>query len=441
MRKTKKLISLLFVMMLLFGLYGCSTDNNQKDEKSNGKTAVNDTTVDEEITVSLWHIWPEGNGGTADAFKETLDAVKEKFPEVTFEVDAVADSGDAYKTKIKTAMAGSEAPDIFYTWGGGFSQAFIDAGKVLSLEDYIDDTIKDQLIAGTTNYFTYDNNLYGLPTRINLGVLYLNSKLFEEVGVEYPETYTDLLEAVKTFKAAGYTPMVVGAKDTWTAAMYLNALTMRMAGTEYTNQVLNGEATIDTPEIKKSVELYQELINEGAFDQGAMALGNSESQVAFLTGQVPMFIHGSWLASTIFDSEVKDDIVVKNIPLIDGGKSIETEFLGGADQTFMINSQTENPEKVVEIYKYLTKTFSEKIYLSGNGLPTWKVDYDTSSIENKLIVQTAEMYEQSTGLSLWWDTALTGIDATTHLELVTEAFMLSITPDDFIKRHQEFLEE
>lgn len=447
--KRKRIMAVLTAAAMVAGIAGCASGNAEsqnmdagaKQTPANEASAQNQDASDEErIEISLWHIWPEGNGGTADCFQQTLEAMKEKFPEVDFVVDAVADSGDAYKTKIKTAIAGNEAPDIFYTWGGGFSQSFIDAGKVLCLDDYIDQTVKDRLIEGTTNYFTYDEKLYGLPTRINLGVLYCNSRLFEEAGVTYPETYEELLGAVKTFKDAGYTPMCVGAKDTWTAAMYLNALTARMAGTEYTNQVLNGGATIDTPEILKSVELYQDLIKAGAFDDGAIALSKDESQTAFLSGKIPMYIHGSWLCSNIFDSEVRDDIVVRNIPVVEGGKGTDTEFLGGADQTFMINSAAKHPEKVAEVYQFMCETFSEKIYMSGNGLPTWKGDFDTSAIENKLIVEAAELYEKSSGLSLWWDTALTGEAATNHLETVTETFMLSITPKEFIEKHKTFLQ-
>lgn len=431
--KMKKLLAGVLALAMVTGLSACGGSGD--GGSSSGSTASGD----DKIKISLWHIWPEGNGGTADCFQETLEAMKEKFPEVEFEVDAVADSGDAYKTKIKTAIAGNEAPDIFYTWGGGFSQNFIDAGKVLNLDDYIDDSTKDKLIEGTTNYFTYDEKLYGLPTRINLGLLYCNSKLFEEAGLEYPQTYDELLNAVKVFRDAGYTPMCVGAKDTWTAAMYLNGLTARMAGTEYTNKVLNKEETIDTPEIEKSVELYQDLIKAGAFEDGAIALSKDESQTAFLSGKIPMYIHGSWLCSNIYDSEVKDDIVVRNLPLIEGGKGTETEFLGGADQTFMINSAAKNPEKVVEVYKFMCETFSEKIYTTGNGLPTWKGEFDTDAIDNKLIVDAAQMYEKSTGMSLWWDTALSGEDATNHLETVTEVFTFNITPDEFIAKNKAFL--
>lgn len=443
MKRKRLLCGAIVTTMILGSLVGCAGSKSgevDKNAKNNATESASTVSSDEKVKIKLWHIWPENNGGTAASFQKTLEETKAAFPEVEFEIDAVADSGDAYKTKIKTAIAGGEAPDIFYTWGGGFSQIFVDSGKVLSLDDYLDDATKSKVIEGTTNNFTYGDKLYGLPTRVNVGLLYCNKKLFEEAGVALPTTYDELLEAAKVFKEKGYTPMCVGAKDTWTAAMYLNALTMREAGAEYVNKVVNGEATIDTPEIKRSVQMYQDLINAGAFADGAIAISKDESQALFLSGGMPMYFNGSWLCANIYDSEVKDDIVVMNFPTVSDGKGDNNEFLGGADQTFMINSQTKNPDKVVEVYKFMCESFSKNVFISGAGLPTWKSDIDTSTIENQLLVDAYQLYQGSTGLSLWWDTALRSDKATSHLEVVTETFMGSITPDEFIQKHLEFLQ-
>lgn len=430
--------------MLLGTMAACAGSSPSSDVQGNAESSSTDTasnvSEDDKITIKLWHVWPENNGGTAASFQKTLEETQAAFPEVKFEIDAVADSGDAYKTKIKTAIAGGEAPDIFYTWGGGFSQIFVDSGKVLCLDDYLDEDTKSKIIEGTTNNFFYDEKLYGLPTRVNIGLLYCNKKMFEEAGIELPTTYDELLAAVKAFKEKGYTPMCVGAKDTWTAAMYLNALTMREAGSEYVNKVINAEATIDTPEIKRSVQMYQELINAGAFADGAIAISKDESQAVFLSGGMPMYFNGSWLCANIYESEIKDDIVVMNFPTVSDGQGDDNEFLGGADQTFMINNQTENPDKVVEVYKFMCESFSKNVFTSGAGLPTWKSDVDTTAIENQLLVDAYNLYQSSTGLSLWWDTALRSDKATTHLEVVTETFMETITPDEFIQKHLEFLQ-
>ena len=67
-------------------------------------------------------------------------------PDVQIKVETV--ENERYKTKIKTAFATNELPDIFYSWGGGFSKPFIESGKVLSLNQYIDDDTSNKINNG-----------------------------------------------------------------------------------------------------------------------------------------------------------------------------------------------------------------------------------------------------------------------------------------------------
>lgn len=430
----KRLAAVMISAAMMVSAAACS---NQVTSNSNPASAGGDTGEKQKMT--LWHIWPEGNGGTADSFAKTLEETKAKFPDIDLQVDAISDSGDSYKTKLKAAVAADQAPDIFFTWGGGWSQNFIDAGKVLCLDDYVDQTVLDKLIPGTTNYFTYDDKLYALPSRINVAMLFCNTELFQKVGVDYPETMDDLYAAVEKFRAAGYTPLACGGKDKWPIGIYLNGIATRTAGTSYVNDALAGKKSLDTPEIAQSVEILQHLVDIGGFDKGVMAINRDESQVPFLEGQIPMYIQGSFVVSNIAESPIGDKVKAINIPLVKGGKGTATEFLGGADQTFMINKKTADPQKAVELYTYMCETFSKEVYLSGGGLPTWKVDYDTSGISNKIIVDIANQFEKSTGMTLWWNTVLTGENSQIHEDLCVQAMMKEITPEEFCKQSEKMV--
>lgn len=395
---------------------------------------------DEKITISMWHTWPEGNGGTAAAFAKTMEQVQEKFPEVEFVMDAVADSGDSYKTKLKTAAAGNELPDIFYTWGGGFSETWVDAGKVLCLDDYTSDETKDKFISGSDAFFTYDGSLYGYPLRTNVGVLYCNKAMFDEAGIEIPTTFDELLDAVKAFNEQGTVPFALGGKNPSDIAWWTDQLTQRTAGADYVNQILNGEATYDTDADLQAAELFKELVDAGAFDAGAASTSRDEAYTLFASGLYPMYFCGSWYCANVMDSEVKDDVVVVNFPAVDGAAGAATEFLGGADQTFMINSEVENPEKVVEVYAYMCETLSENVFLGGAGLPAWKTDVDVSQIENTLLVSVYDLYKDCSGINLWWDNALLAEQATEHLDTASKLFLGNITPEEYVSMNTEIMQ-
>lgn len=415
---------------MLLQATGCSTKEGGNNADSSASKAP------EKTTITLWHVWPDG-APAAPAMKKVLDAAKEKFPDVEIKVDAVADTGDAYKTKIKAAIAAREAPDIFYTWGGGFSKGFVESGKVLQLDPYLNDGTKDKLVSGTLSLLTYNDKIYALPVSVNFAMLYYNTELFEKNNLTPPKTFEEFVEVCKAFKAKGITPLAVGGKDTWTVAMYHNGIALKTTGSQYINDALAGKASFNTPEMKKSVELLQSLNKMGAFPEGALGLNRDEGQIPFLEGQIPMYYNGSWVASSIFSSKVKGKIKAMNMPMVAGGKGAENEFLGGADQTFMLNADVKNKERTVEVYKFIMQNLSRERYLGGVGAPTWKVDYDTSKIENELLVDIVNQYSKATGLTLWWDTVLTGKNSQDHLDNVMQAFTSRITPDEFVSRYDK----
>ncbi|MFQ7550477.1 MAG: extracellular solute-binding protein [Blautia marasmi] len=94
----------------------------------------------------------------------------EEDPSLEIQLDYA--ENEAYKTKIKAAVAANEAPDIYGTWGGGFTKPFVEADKVLQIDEYMTDDIKGQLLPGVLDYFTFEDKLYGLPTKC-LPVIYL----------------------------------------------------------------------------------------------------------------------------------------------------------------------------------------------------------------------------------------------------------------------------
>ena len=61
---------------------------------------------------------------------------------------------------------------------------------------------------------------------------YYNKKLFEKAGVKAEDikTWDDFLGAVKKLKAAGITPIVVGAGEKWPMHFYYSYLVMRIGG-------------------------------------------------------------------------------------------------------------------------------------------------------------------------------------------------------------------
>lgn len=424
-KKVKGISALLLSTFLTAGLVGCGS----KSETSTGSNSSG-----QKITLKLWHIYTAQDANT-ESFKAAIKDWNDANPNV--QIEAEATENEAYKTKIKTAVSANEAPDIFFAWGAGFAQPFVDAGKVLALDDYLNDGTKDRLTDGAFTYLTYNKKIYGLPFFSGAGILYVNKELFDSNGVKMPETFDELMTAVKAFRAKGITPMAVGEKDKWPGMFYYDILAMRTGGAQLSNDALANKASFEDPAFVAAADKLKQLIDAGAFDEAALGLTRDESEVPFTQGQIPMYYNGSWVAGSIEkdDSPTKGKIIAMNFPALADGKGDKDEILGGSVDCFMVNGNTKYKEEAARAVKFITEAFSKHGYELGAGIPAWKVSVDESKI-SPLTKQISGIIQKSKGNVIWWDTYLSGANADTHKDLVAKLFGKAITPEEFAKQMQ-----
>lgn len=395
----------------------------------------------EKTTVKVWTLWTEtGADANQKAFYRVLERAKTDLPDIIIEHDGT--ENEAYKTKIKTAIAANEAPDVFFSWGAGFVKPFVDAGKVLPLDDYLKDGTSDRINPGANTFFTFDGKTYGLTGYKWVAVLYCNKELFEQNNIKIPETYDELVTAVKAFRAKGITPITVGEKDRWPGMFWQNAFALRAAGAKACQDALAGNASFDTPEFVESAARLKELVELKAFNDGAMGLSYDEGNALFLQGKVPMYYMGNWFAGNITseDSLVADKVVCKKFPMLPNGKGTATEYLGGAIDGFCVNKDSKVRDAAVRVAKYFAEEMAKDLASTGDGLPTWNVPPASGQI-NPVTQQIMELSKDADGFVLAWDTFLEGAASEKHKDLVAEIFGSKISPEDFAKEMQKLNEK
>ncbi len=124
---------------------------------------------------------------------------------------------EAFKAKLPTMLQAQDSrPELFYSWAGGVMQA---QDKADFLKDITADvTAVDSTLSPTAvDAFKVDGRQVGVPFELGEVVFYYNKKLFDKAGVKAEDikTWDDFLSAVKKLKAAGITPIVVGAGEKW----------------------------------------------------------------------------------------------------------------------------------------------------------------------------------------------------------------------------------
>lgn len=372
----------LSVIMAMSALTGCGS-SSEKDSSSGAET-----------TLTMWTIATE-----SDSFhKPYLQAIKEfekNHPGVKINMETF--ENESYKTKIKAAVAANELPDIFFTWSGGFSESFVSSGKVMCLDDYYKNYEKEISKTALANDI-YDGKLYGSVTCTPVSVMWYNKEMFKKQGVEVPATWDDFKAVCKKFIDAGIKPIGTSVKDTWVLAMLHDGLALKSAGADKVTKALTKQGqSYNDPDFVKAANCIKELVDMGAFIDGATGLSNDEASASFYAEQVPMYFTGSWM--------------------------------GGSD-TLMVSANTKNKDLAAAAAFEITRGVSKHAYLSGAGIPAWTVDYDASSVP-ALTQQVADIAGKATSYTLWFDTLMSSDDAGEYLTLLQSLFAGDLKPEEF----------
>lgn len=436
-RKALKILSICLVLAVLLSLIGCS----KPAPAAQNAAPASAPAETQKTTVKVWTLWTEtASDANQKAFYRVLEKAKTDLPDIIIEHDGT--ENEAYKTKIKTAIAANEAPDVFFSWGAGFVKPFVDAGKVLPLDDYLKDGTSGRINPGANTFFTFDNKTYGLTGYKWVAVLYCNKELFEKNNIKIPDTYEELVASVKAFRAKGITPITVGEKDRWPGMFWQNAFALRAVGAQTCQDALAGKASFDQPGFAESAAKLKELVGLKAFNDGCMGLSYDEGNALFLQGKIPMYYMGNWFAGNITgdDSLVKDNIVCKKFPMLADGKGTATEYLGGAIDGFCVNKDSKVTDAAVKVAKYFAEGMAKDLASTGDGLPTWNVPAGSGQI-NPITQQIMDLSKDANGFVLAWDTFLEGAASEKHKDLVAEIFGSKIAPDDFAKEMQKLNEK
>ncbi len=415
----KKALAVLTVLAAAFSLAACGGDSSK------------------DATLVLWSIATESDAFHPAYTKAIADyeAAHEgiKIKHETFE-------NESYKTKIKSAVSANELPDIFFTWGGGFSQAFVDSGKVLAIDNYYTDEFKAQLSAAALGNATYNGKIYGSVFSTPVSVMFYNKKMFAQYNLKVPATFDELTNVCQTFIDNKIEPFGISVKDTWVLAMSHDALTLKSAGPEKVKSVLTKQGgSYNDPDFIESAKKIRQLENMGAYIKGATGLTNDEASAQFYNGTVPMYITGTWMAGSIqTDTENPEDFDVAPIPVINSNNAKITDFMGGASDTLMVAASTKNPDIAGNAVFELTRSISKYAYLDGAGIAAWTIDYDDSAV-NPLTKKAAEYAKGATSFTLWFDTLMAAEDAGEYLALLQELYTGNLAPEEFAKSMAEQL--
>ena len=268
---------------------------------------------------------------------------------------------EAFKAKLPTMLQADESrPDLFYSWGGGVMQAQDKAGFLKDVTKHVA-SWESELSPTAVDAFKVDGKVVGVPFEVGEVAFYYNKKLFEKAGVKAEEikSWDDFLGAVKKLKAAGITPIVVGAGEKWPMHFYYSYLVTRIGGEHALADAKAGkDGGFKNPTFVEAGKRLQELAALEPFQPGYLSTKHAESSGMFGDGKAAMDLMGQWLLSmqgpnsTSGKGLAEEDIGILSFPVVPGGKGKATDTLGGINGWLVSKSA---PPEAIDFLKFFSQ--------------------------------------------------------------------------------------
>jgi raffinose/stachyose/melibiose transport system substrate-binding protein len=301
-----------------------------------------------ETHVTVLHV--SENPAQKAVWQQVVDDYNATHPGVKVELKYL--ENEAFKAKLPTMLQADDSrPDLFYSWGGGVMQAQDKAGM---LKDISKDVAWESDLSPTAvDAFKVNGKTVGVPFEVGEVAFYYNKKLFEKAGVKAEDikSWDDFLGAVKKLKAAGVTPLVVGAGEKWPMHFYYSYLVMRLGGEHALADAKAGkDGGFKNATFVEAGKRLRELGALEPFQPGYLSTKHGESAGMFGDGKAAMDLMGQWLLgmqapnSTSGKGLPAEDIGILSFPVLPGGKGKATDTLGGINGWLV--SKTAPPEAV-----------------------------------------------------------------------------------------------
>jgi multiple sugar transport system substrate-binding protein len=303
--------------------------------------------------------------GIGDAFKKVVEAYNSSHEN---QVVATEVPFSELVQKYATAIAGGQAPDAL-SMDLIYTPAFAAAGQLEDLTDWAKKLpYFNSLSPSHVRLGTYQDKIYGLPLSVETSVFAWNKDLYKKAGLDpekAPVTWEEIeANAEKIRKLGDDTYGFYFSGGGCGGCMIFTFTPLVWGGGADILSADGKTATLDTPQMRKAVGFYRDMVKKDLVPAGA-ASDNGSNFLSFTNGKIGQQSLGAFAIGTLVTSHPDINFGVTLIPGVDGKPS---SFAGG--DNFVITKGTKKIDAVKEFIEYIYSMDGQKVMAKYGSLPT-----------------------------------------------------------------------
>ena len=312
-------------------------------------------------------------GEALEDFTKIIEDFEAENPDIRVVQNQVADAD----TIIRTLLVKDKAPDVITLNANGNYGRLAQAGVFYDFSDEpvlqtINPAVQEILAdlgnaEGEVNGLGYVNNANG--------VIY-NRQIFEEQGLEVPETWDEFIAVCDKLQDAGIVPFYGTLADSWTGLPSFNALGAYAAQGDFFDKMREeGEDVGRDSEVsfqKDFAEAMEQQYELFSYTQeGYRGKTYDDGNAAFANGEVAMLMQGIWAINPV--KEINPDIDAAIFPYPASDDPDDRLLVSGVDVVVTMGENTPHREEALRFIDYLfQEDVIEAFAASQNMVPSVK---------------------------------------------------------------------
>lgn len=398
----KKAVAMLLACTMVLGMTACG----DKDSKvSDGAKAV-----ELEVVTTF-----AGNDGNAQNYKNAYEAWEAKTGNTV--VDMSATSDETFKTRVITDFETGSEPDVLFFFNGVDANSFIEAGKVVSIEEIRAEypEFASNLDDGRIPASLVDNKAYAVPVNGYWEAMFVNTTVLDAAGVEMPGagyTWDQFLTDCQKIKDAGYAPIAAALGNIphywWEFAIFNHTSPANHLNVPASVEDELGQAWV------AGMEDIKTLYEAGYFPENTLSATDDETFQMFMEGKAAFLIDGSWKVGGIVSacqSDAEDASTLDtdklnqfDVTYVPGtADRAATDLIGGLSMGYYITrSAWEDPatrEAAVSFVSYMTSDEVVPVFAQHTASALKNAPAVDESQFNSLQIKAMKMMSGCTSLT------------------------------------------
>ncbi|MBB4120823.1 ABC transporter substrate-binding protein [Martelella radicis] len=328
-------------------------------------------------TTINWALW---DWDATAYYQPIIDAFEAKFPDITVEH---TDLGSAdYSTMLMTQLSGGGSDlDVVQVKDIPGYANLVKANLLASLNDDITENgIDTEAYGGLIEALTVDGNVYALPFRSDVWILYYNKDIFDEAGVEYPTndmTWDEFADKARALTSGfGANKKYGGLFHTWRSTVQLPC-------------IMDGEHTLDGGDYGFLQSCYERVLSlqeDGAVPSYAqLKTSGTHYSGPFYNGTIGMLPMGSWFIGTQIQKVASGESLATNwgvarYPHMEG---VEAGTTAATVTSIGVAANSENKDAAMKFANFIAGPEGAKVIAETGTFPALMTDEVLATITSK----------------------------------------------------------